>query len=126
MLRSSLQVSSIRRHRHVGSSFKKWHDLTVPERQQFVNDFVENYKKQYPGSKTNVSLKGLALDMKGFGDAPAVFGIFYNDIWMLRKQKYEMLYTNIDNSYLRNNIKEHGRFSHESFHDLLVEEHEKN
>lgn len=100
--------------------FKRWAELTTAEKQKFVTDFVENYKKQYPGSKTNVSLRGLVMDMERYNDAPSVFGIFYNDIWEITKARKESLYggKQIDR---RNLIKDYGRFGHETFHELLID-----
>lgn len=101
--------------------YKRWEELTTPEKQKFVKSFVENYKEQYPGSKTNVSLKGLALDMDEYNDAPSVFGIFYDDIWRVSKAKKESLYNGKQQMDRSQVIKEHGRFAHETFHDLLIE-----
>ncbi|CAR21994.1 Mlo1p [Lachancea thermotolerans CBS 6340] len=101
-------------------AYKKWVDLETSQRQQFIKGFVENYRKQYPGSKTNVSLKGLALGMEDHADAPTVFGIFYDDIWGLCKKSKESLYSGEKSAAQRNDIKQTGRFGHESFYDLLV------
>ncbi|SCV01747.1 LANO_0F13322g1_1 [Lachancea nothofagi CBS 11611] len=102
-------------------AFKKWADLNLSQKQEFVQGFVENYRKQYPGSKTNVSLKGLSIGMENHGDAPAVFGIFYDDVWGLCKKSKEALYSQEEQIVRRNDIKQTGRFGHESFYDLLVE-----
>ncbi|CCD27258.1 Mlo1p NDAI_0K00670 [Naumovozyma dairenensis CBS 421] len=67
-----------------GVGYKKWYELTLKEKHQFINSFVENYKLHYPSSKTNVSLKALALGIDEYQDSPSVFGIFYNDIWLRR------------------------------------------
>ncbi|CUS21462.1 LAQU0S03e03158g1_1 [Lachancea quebecensis] len=102
-------------------AYKRWADLSTPQKQHFIKDFVENYRRQYPGSKTNVSLKGLALGMEEHADAPAVFGIFYDDIWGLCKKTKESLYSGEKRTAQRNDIKQTGRYGHESFYDLLVE-----
>lgn len=102
------------------SSFRKWSNLSTYERQRFVTQFVNNYKEQYPGSKTNVSLKGLALDMEKFDDAPSVFGIFYNDIWELFHLRRNAIYSE-KSTDKKESQKKYGRFGHSSFLDLLVE-----
>ena len=43
--------------------FKKWHELNMSQKQEFIQRFVKNYRHQYPSSKTNVSLKGLSIGM---------------------------------------------------------------
>ncbi|SCU97414.1 LADA_0H06172g1_1 [Lachancea dasiensis] len=121
MLRSPLAIKFGRRFQS-DFTYKKWIHLSLPQKQDFVKGFVENYRKQYPGSKTNVSLRGLALDMEGHGDAPSVFGIFYDDVWELCKKSKEGLYSEERQALQRNDIKQTGRFGHESFYDLLVED----
>lgn len=122
MYRSPLRITRLTRFQST-FPYKKWSGLSIREKQTFVTEFVENYRVQYPGSKTNVSLKGLSLDMEKFNDAPSVFGIFYNDIWQLLKKSKDALYLNdTKKPIIRNDIKETGRFSHESFYELLVEE----
>lgn len=87
------------------SIYKEWYELTTKEKQKFIKDFVKNYKTHYPGSRTNVSLKGLAMGMDEYEDSPSVFGIFYNDIWKLQEstaaneknKKYETHF--IDNRF---------------------------
>ncbi|SCU89159.1 LAME_0E02410g1_1 [Lachancea meyersii CBS 8951] len=120
MLRSRILFKQARRFQS-DFPYKKWSDLSLYQQQDFVKGFVENYKKQYPGSKTNVSLKGLSIGMKDHADAPAVFGIFYNDVWNLCKKSKENLYSGAKQALQRNDIKQTGRFGHESFYDLLVE-----
>ncbi|KAL6946354.1 hypothetical protein ACO0RG_000500 [Hanseniaspora osmophila] len=90
-------------------SFKVWNSLSLLERQRFSTKFVQNYKKLYPGSKTNVSLNAMIVDMATFRDVPAVFQVFYNDI-----SKLHMSETLNRNTY--------GRFSHPSFVELLYKE----
>ncbi|AAS54278.1 AGL213Wp [Eremothecium gossypii ATCC 10895] len=120
MWRRVARTVTCRRWAH-GGSYKQWHELGLDEQQRFARDFVENYRAQYPGSKTNVSLRGLTLNMEEHGDAPAVFGIFYNDIWRLRQQREAALYGAGQRVPAGSAVREHGRFAHESFHDLLVE-----
>lgn len=93
--------------------FKKWHELNMSQKQEFIQLFVKNYRHQYPSSKTNVSLKGLSIGMDEHNDSPSVFGIFYNDIW--KSFKNEQLGTNNDN------MKSGSRFSHPSFKQLLIQ-----
>ncbi|SCU83488.1 LAFA_0D03906g1_1 [Lachancea sp. 'fantastica'] len=121
MFNAKLLVRNTRRFQS-GTAFKKWSDLSLNQQQNFVKGFVENYKKQYPGSKTNVSLQGLSIGMEAHGDAPAVFGIFYNDVWNLCKKSKDSLYSNEAKALQRNDIKQTGRYGHESFYDLLVED----
>lgn len=84
--------------------FKKWYELDMIEKQRFIKRFVDNYKVQYPSSKTNVSLKGLSVGMDEHHDSPSVFGIFYDDIWTI----------------VNKTGKSTGRFGHNSFHKLLI------
>ncbi|AGO13662.1 AaceriAGL213Wp [[Ashbya] aceris (nom. inval.)] len=119
MWRNIAKTVTCRRWTHTGR-YKQWRELSLGEQQRFARDFVENYRTQYPGSKTNVSLRGLTLNMEEHGDAPAVFGIFYNDIWRLRQQRQAALYGEGQQSP-GSAVREHGRFAHESFHDLLVD-----
>ncbi|XBW35474.1 hypothetical protein QEN19_001047 [Hanseniaspora menglaensis] len=84
---------------------RPWKSLTIKQKQTFINKFTGNYRKLYPGSKTNVSFAALKLDMEQFDDAPALFGIFYED--------------------LRNGKMKRSRLSHESFFQLLVEDKRK-
>ncbi|CDO92440.1 unnamed protein product [Kluyveromyces dobzhanskii CBS 2104] len=102
-------------------NFRRWAELNTGEKQRFVTDFVENYKRQYPGSKTNVSLKGLAMDMEKHNDAPSVFGIFYNDIWEISKARKESIYGSGKHINRNDLIKDYGRFGHETFHELLID-----
>ncbi|CEP62834.1 Mlo1p LALA0_S06e04896g [Lachancea lanzarotensis] len=121
MFSLKLLTKNAKRFQHT-FAFKKWSDLSLKQQQTFVKGFVDNYKKQYPGSKTNVSLQGLSIDMENHQDAPAVFGIFYNDVWDLCKKSKQNLYSKDVNALQRNDIKLTGRYGHESFYDLLVEE----
>lgn len=91
------------------NTFKSWYELSVQEKQRFINGFVENYRIQYPGSKTNVSLKGLSNGMDEHRDSPSVFGIFYNDIWK-----------NVNTAN-----KNCHRFKHPSFHRLLIPRYDR-
>ncbi|CAI4035721.1 hypothetical protein SMKI_13G3720 [Saccharomyces mikatae IFO 1815] len=93
--------------------FKKWHELSMSQKQEFIQRFVKNYKHQYPSSKTNVSLKGLCIGMDEHNDSPSVFGIFYNDIW--KKFKNEQPGSKNDDT------KSGNRFSHPSFKHLLIQ-----
>ncbi|SMN22056.1 similar to Saccharomyces cerevisiae YMR252C Putative protein of unknown function [Maudiozyma saulgeensis] len=97
------------------SHFKRWSELELPERQQFIKEFVKNYKKQFPKSRTNLSLKMLSLDMDKFEDSPAVFGIFYNDI-------YKELAKEAGQSAIVQSIaaREENRFTHHTFKKLLI------
>lgn len=108
-------------HHRVSSPYKRWRDLSLAQKQEFVHRFVDNYSAQYPGSKTNVSLRGLALDMEQHNDAPSVFGLFYDDILKLWEKSRDRLYANQELTPKRNNIAETGRFGHESFYDLLID-----
>ncbi|KAL6950133.1 hypothetical protein ACO0QE_000809 [Hanseniaspora vineae] len=90
-------------------SFRVWNKLSLLERQRFSTKFVQNYKKLYPGSKTNVSLNAMIVDMATYQDVPAIFQVFYNDI-----SKLEMNETLSRDTY--------GRFSHPSFVKLLYKE----
>ncbi|SCW01698.1 LAFE_0E05336g1_1 [Lachancea fermentati] len=108
-------------HHRVSSPYKRWRDLSLAQKQEFVHRFVDNYSAQYPGSKTNVSLRGLALDMEQHNDAPSVFGLFYDDILKLSEKSRDRLYANQELTPKRNNIAETGRFGHESFYDLLID-----
>lgn len=105
----------------MSSPYKRWRDLSLAQKQEFVHRFVDNYSAQYPGSKTNVSLRGLALDMEQHNDAPSVFGLFYDDILKLWEKSRDRLYANQELTPKRNNIAETGRFGHESFYDLLID-----
>lgn len=84
------------------SKFRRWHELNLDEQHEFIHKFAENYKRQYPSSKTNVSIKGLMNDMEKYRDSPSVFGIFYNSIC----------------DYIDHG-RDNGRFSHESFHSIV-------
>ncbi|CAB4252649.1 similar to Saccharomyces cerevisiae YMR252C Putative protein of unknown function [Maudiozyma barnettii] len=97
------------------SYYKSWAELELPERQQFIKEFVKNYKKQFPKSKTNLSLKMLSLDMDKFEDSPAVFGIFYNDI-------YKELAREAGQSIIAQSVaaREENRFIHSTFKRLLI------
>ena len=88
-----------------GVIFRSWRSLTLKQKQSFINKFTNNYKKLYPGSKTNVSFAALKMDMEEFNDAPSLFGIFYED--------------------LRNGKMIKSRLSHESFNHLLIEDKRK-
>ncbi|QLG73555.1 hypothetical protein HG535_0F00650 [Zygotorulaspora mrakii] len=96
---------------NVWSPYKKWYELSLHEKQLFIRTFVDNYKRHYPGSKTNVSLRGLATGMDAHSDSPSVFGVFYNDIWgtVSRPPKAELATSNKRN-----------RFNHPSFCTLLI------
>ncbi|CAL9736066.1 hypothetical protein MOSE0_J01090 [Monosporozyma servazzii] len=86
--------------------YKRWYELKPEEKRVFVQQFVYNYQKQYPESKTNLSLKELAVNKEIYKDAPSVFGIFYDDIWKNKR-------SGMDNY--------NKRFYHFSFKRLLVE-----
>lgn len=63
--------------------------------------------------------------MEQHSDAPSVFGIFYDDVWSLCKRSKEELQSGEKRALQRNDIRQTGRFGHESFYDLLVEEDEE-
>lgn len=87
--------------------YKRWYELQREEKKAFIKDFVHNYQQQYPDSKTNISLKELVRDKNEYRDSPCVFGIFYEDIWKIKR--YEEFKST------RNK-----RFKHPSFQNLLV------
>ncbi|CAI4048811.1 hypothetical protein SKDZ_13G3780 [Saccharomyces kudriavzevii ZP591] len=93
--------------------YKKWHELDMLQKQEFIQRFVKNYRHQYPSSKTNVSLKGLSIGMDEHNDSPSVFGIFYNDIW--KSFKSEQREPGNDG------IRTGNRFSHPRFKQLLIQ-----
>lgn len=95
------------------SPYKRWYELNLKEKQSFIHHFVNNYKTRYPGSKTNVSLKGLASGMDAHNDSPSVFGIFYNDIWRVVSKCGS-------SENAKTNCKKGNRFNHDSFHRLLI------
>lgn len=97
-----------------GPGFKKWSELELAERQDFIKAFVKNYKKLFPQSKTNLSLKTLSMDMDKFEDSPAVFGIFYNDIC---KELYKE--ATPDAAAKKTPPGSENRFVHHSFQKLL-------
>lgn len=99
---------------HVGPGFRKWSELKLSERQDFIKGFVKNYKKLFPQSKTNLSLKTLSMDMDKFEDSPSVFGIFYNDI---HKETLKDAASNA--SVNTPSAGSDNRFVHPSFHKLL-------
>lgn len=106
----------IRCNSHVVSPhYKRWSELDLPERQLFIKEFVKNYKKQFPKSRTNLSLKMLSLDMDKFEDSPAVFGIFYNDI--LKELAKEAGQSVVAEAAAN---REENRFVHHSFKRLLI------
>jgi hypothetical protein len=84
------------------SKIRPWASLPLKQKQGFINKYCQTYKTLYPGSKTNVSLQALKMDMTEFNDAPSLFGIFYED--------------------LRKNTVTKSRLSHDKFWDLLIEE----
>lgn len=88
-----------------GVTIRSWKSLTLKQKQTFINRFTANYRTLYPGSKTNVSLAALKLDMEQFDDAPALFGVFYED--------------------LRKGTMAKSRLSHVSFISLLMEDKRK-
>ena len=94
--------------------YKKWQELDMHQKQEFIQRFVKNYRHQYPSSKTNVSLKGLIIGMDEHNDSPSVFGIFYNDIWKSLKNEPE----NAGSGLIR--TRSGNRFSHPSFRQLLI------
>ncbi|KAG0667888.1 hypothetical protein C6P45_005255 [Maudiozyma exigua] len=99
----------------VSRHYKRWSELNLPERQLFIKEFVKNYKKQFPKSRTNLSLKMLSLDMDKFEDSPAVFGIFYNDILKeLAKEAGQTVVAELAAN------REENRFVHHTFKRLLV------
>ena len=75
------------------------------EKKVFIQRFVLNYQMQYPESKTNISLKELAVNREEYKDTPSVFGIFYDDIWKNKR------YGTVDSNK---------RFHHACFKNLLV------
>ncbi|KAH7586093.1 Hypothetical protein J6896_02171 [Nakaseomyces glabratus] len=85
------------------SRFRRWHELDLAEQHKFIHRFAENYRKRYPGSKTNLSFRGLMKDIDTYKDSPSVFGIFYNSIC-----------DNIDHG------RDNGRFAHDSFRKLVL------
>lgn len=99
----------------VSPHYKRWSELELPERQLFIKEFVKNYKKQFPKSRTNLSLKMLSLDMDKFEDSPAVFGIFYNDI--LKELAKEAGQSVVAQSVAN---REENRFVHHTFKRLII------
>ncbi|CCK72134.1 Mlo1p KNAG_0J00510 [Huiozyma naganishii CBS 8797] len=94
----------------LATHYKRWYQLQLSEKQQFITRFVHNYKVQYPRSKTNVSLRELSHGMDQFQDSPSVFGIFYEDIWRRALEQ--------------GGPRTGSRFDHPSFLKLLVERRE--
>ncbi|CCF56680.1 hypothetical protein KAFR_0B03840 [Kazachstania africana CBS 2517] len=96
------------------SKYKRWFELTKTEKQSFIRAFVDNYKKQYPKSRTNLSLRELSNDMTKFDDSPSVFGIFYNDIW---KEVTNTSKSDGSNKHAQGD----SRFAHPTFKTLLID-----
>ena len=87
------------------SKIRPWASLPIKQKQGFINKYCQTYKTLYPGSKTNVSLQALKMDMIKFNDAPSLFGIFYEDLRLNKVHK--------------------SRLSHDDFWTLLVEDKRK-
>jgi hypothetical protein len=87
------------------NKIRPWASLSIKQKQGFINKYCQTYKTLYPGSKTNVSLQALKMDMIEFDDAPSLFGIFYEDLRFNRVYK--------------------SRLSHDNFWALLIEDKRK-
>lgn len=86
------------------SPYKRWYELSPPEKQLFVSAFSVIFRSRYPASGTSSKLHVLSPPSVDHHDSPSVFGIFYEDIWK------------VENRTGRNNH----RFSDQSFRSLLV------
>ncbi|CUS21050.1 LAQU0S02e04720g1_1 [Lachancea quebecensis] len=60
--------------------YRKWADLSLKDKQAFINNYVGLYKEKHPCSKSNVMYQTLVGEMEEYEDAPYVFGILYNEI----------------------------------------------
>ncbi|CAR30520.1 KLTH0H11792p [Lachancea thermotolerans CBS 6340] len=60
--------------------YKKWGDISLKDKQAFINNYVGLYKEKHPCSKSNVMYQTLVGEMEEYDDAPYVFGILYNEI----------------------------------------------